>query len=204
MEVMTDILVGWVQMSQYPSCFVSKAGRGQDRRRADSKIVGHHEVRLRGLGRRTNAGAGFRQRSVFCRSISQYPIRRDRSRMALVAQLYGPAVRCKLNVNKWRGWSCASVSGPWMERMCFWPSWITARSPSHSGKALERPLGSLPTESVRPEARVIRKSGYRFSEKVMLKQKHGAGRRFEDKSSRSSETAHASALSSAWSNSSSI
>jgi hypothetical protein len=33
----------------------------------------------------------------------------------------------------------------------------------------------LPTESVRPEARVIRKSGYRFSEKVMLKQKHRAG-----------------------------
>src|ERR1700732_1682221 len=29
------------------------------------KIVGHHEVRLRGLGRRTNWGTGFRQRSFF-------------------------------------------------------------------------------------------------------------------------------------------
>src|SRR5882757_7468695 len=32
---------------------------------------------------------------------------------------------------------------------------------------------------------MIRKSGYRFSEKIMLKQKDRAGRRFEEKSSRS-------------------
>jgi hypothetical protein len=33
---------------------------------------------------------------------------------------------------------------------------------------------------------MIRKSGYRFSEKIMLKQKDRAGWRFEEKSSRSS------------------
>ena len=43
---------------------------------------------------------------------------------------------------KWRGWSCASVSGPCMERLCPWPSWISARTRSHSEKGPERPLGS--------------------------------------------------------------
>src|ERR1700745_1674775 len=40
------------------------------------------------------------------------------------------------------GWSCASVSGPCMERLCSWPSWISARTRSHSRKGPERPLGS--------------------------------------------------------------
>src|ERR1700722_5643250 len=40
------------------------------------------------------------------------------------------------------GWSCASVSGPCMERLCSWPSWISARTRSHSEKGPERPLGS--------------------------------------------------------------
>src|ERR1700730_18152348 len=60
----------------------------------------------------------------------------------LFTHLYGPAVRCKPDVNKWRGWSCASVSGPCMERLCSWPSWISARTRSHSRKGPERPLGS--------------------------------------------------------------
>jgi hypothetical protein len=62
--------------------------------------------------------------------------------LPLMTQLYGPAVRCKPNVNKWRGWSCASVSGPCMERLCSRPSWISARTRSHSRKGPERPLGS--------------------------------------------------------------
>src|SRR5258708_11702965 len=40
------------------------------------------------------------------------------------------------------GWSCASVSGPFMERLCSWPSWISARTRSHSAKGPERPVGS--------------------------------------------------------------
>ena len=34
--------------------------------------------------------------------------------MSLMAHLYGPAARCKPKVMIWRGWSCASVSGPMM------------------------------------------------------------------------------------------
>src|SRR4029453_16914068 len=45
-----------------------------------------------------------------------------------MTHLYGPAVRCKPDVNKWRGWSCASVSGPCMERLCSWPSVWTGRA----------------------------------------------------------------------------
>ncbi len=63
-----------------------------------------------------------------------------RPRCPFLTQLYGPAVRCKPDVNKWRGWSCASVSGPCMERLCSWPSWISARTRSHSEKGPERPL----------------------------------------------------------------
>src|ERR1700747_919652 len=73
-------------------------------------------------------------------AIAQHLTQQDLGLMQ--TQLYGPAVRCKLNVNKWRGWSCASVSGPWMERTCSWPSWISARTRSYSGKGPERPLGS--------------------------------------------------------------
>jgi|SRR5450631_1612387 len=58
-----------------------------------------------------------------------------------LTHLYGPAVRCKPKVNG-GGWSCASVSGPCMERLCSWPSWISARTRSHSRKGPERPLGS--------------------------------------------------------------
>jgi len=43
---------------------------------------------------------------------------------------------------------------------------------------------------------MIRKSGYRFSEKIMLKQKDRAGWRFEEKSSRSSR--RSGQLSRAW------
>jgi hypothetical protein len=34
-----------------------------------------------------------------------------------VAQLYGPAVRCKLNLQSGGDWSCASVSGPYAEQI---------------------------------------------------------------------------------------
>src|SRR5580692_8912563 len=40
------------------------------------------------------------------------------------------------------GWSCSSVSGPCVERLCSWPSWISARTRSHSRKGPERPFGS--------------------------------------------------------------
>src|SRR6476620_135108 len=60
----------------------------------------------------------------------------------VLTHLYGPAVRCKPDVNKWRGWSCASVSGPCLERLCSWPLWIFARTRSHSRKGPERSLGS--------------------------------------------------------------
>ena len=59
-----------------------------------------------------------------------------------LTQPYGPVVRCNLNLKNGGGWSCASVSGPCMERLCSWPSWISARTRSHSRKGPERPLGS--------------------------------------------------------------
>ena len=37
--------------------------------------------------------------------------------MWLLTHLYGPAVRCKLNLQNGSGWSCASVSGPWAEQI---------------------------------------------------------------------------------------
>src|SRR5487761_2110816 len=62
MEVMTDVLVGWVAITRNPSCSVSKAvaraGLATDRL---TKIVGHHALRWRGLARRTNGGTGVRQ-----------------------------------------------------------------------------------------------------------------------------------------------
>src|SRR5260370_30942331 len=52
-----------------------------------------------------------------------------------------PCVASRMLING-GGWSCASVSGPCMERLCSWPSWISARTRSHSRKGPERPLGS--------------------------------------------------------------
>jgi hypothetical protein len=53
-------------MSRYPSCFVSKAvARARSATGRLTKIVGHHELRLRGLARRTNGGTGVRQGSDF-------------------------------------------------------------------------------------------------------------------------------------------
>src|SRR5450755_3853216 len=44
MEVMKDVLVGWVQMSRYPSCFVSKAvARAGSATGGLTKIARHHE-----------------------------------------------------------------------------------------------------------------------------------------------------------------
>jgi len=34
----------------------------------------------------------------------------------LLTQLYGPAVRCKLNLQSGSNWSCASVYGPCVEQ----------------------------------------------------------------------------------------
>src|ERR1700752_5216719 len=34
-----------------------------------------------------------------------------------MTHLYGPAAVCKLNLQNGIGWSCASVSGPWVERI---------------------------------------------------------------------------------------
>src|SRR6476660_2875985 len=66
MEVMTDVLVGWVQMSRHPSCFVSKAvARARSATGRLTKIVGHHKLRLRGLpggrtgGRESDRGLIF-------------------------------------------------------------------------------------------------------------------------------------------------
>jgi aryl-alcohol dehydrogenase-like predicted oxidoreductase len=59
-----------------------------------------------------------------------------------MAHLYGPAARCKPKVMIWRGWSRASVSGPLMERLSSWPSWISARVRSHS-RLSERGLNIL-------------------------------------------------------------
>jgi len=39
--------------------------------------------------------------------------------------------------------SCASVSGPWTERLCSWPSWISARARSHSRLGPEGHKGHL-------------------------------------------------------------
>jgi len=34
-----------------------------------------------------------------------------------MTRLYGPAVRCKLNLRSGSDWSCASVSGPCVEQI---------------------------------------------------------------------------------------
>src|SRR5579862_497523 len=49
-----------------------------------------------------------------------------------------PCVASRISTNG--GWSCASVSGPCIERLCSWPSWISARTRSYFRKGLERPL----------------------------------------------------------------
>ena len=50
MEVMTDVLVGWVEISRNPSCMVSKAvARAGLATGGLTKIVSHHELRWRGL-----------------------------------------------------------------------------------------------------------------------------------------------------------
>src|SRR6516225_1532774 len=59
---------------------------------------------------------------------------------SLLARLYGPAVCCKPDVGDGGDWSCASVSGPSLERSCSWPLWISARIRSHSRIGPERPL----------------------------------------------------------------
>src|SRR5271156_4985701 len=65
-----------------------------------------------------------------------------------MAHLYGPAARCKPKVMIWRGWSCASVSGPLMERLSSWPSWISARVRSHSRLGPEGQMGHLITNAL--------------------------------------------------------
>ena len=67
---------------------------------------------------------------------------------ANMAHLYGPAARCKPKVMIWRGWSCASVSGPLMERLSSWPSWISARVRSHSRLGPEGQMGHLITNAL--------------------------------------------------------
>jgi hypothetical protein len=53
-------------MSRYPSCFVSKAvARARPATDRLTKIISHHELRLRGLARRTNGGTRVRQGSDF-------------------------------------------------------------------------------------------------------------------------------------------
>ena len=59
-----------------------------------------------------------------------------------MTHLYGPAVCCKSEVSDGGDWSCASVSGPWTERLCSWPLWIPARIRSHSLQGPGRPDGS--------------------------------------------------------------
>jgi hypothetical protein len=69
-------------------------------------------------------------------------------RLPLLALLYGPSARCKPKVMIWRGWSCASVSGPLMERLSSWPSWISARVRSHSRLGPQGHKGHLITNDV--------------------------------------------------------
>ena len=76
-----------------------------------------------------------------------------------VAHLYGPAVRCKLNLQNGNGWSCASVYGPCVEQI----------APGHHGyprafdliqrSALEGQLGhQITNATVRPFSMVNRLS----------------------------------------------
>ena len=74
--------------------------------------------------------------AVFLRKITQ------------VALLYGPAARCKPKVMIWRSWSCASVSGLFMEPLSSWPSWISARVRSHSRLGPEGQKGHLITNAL--------------------------------------------------------
>jgi len=75
MEVMTDVLVGWVEMKRCPSCLSRRRWRGARSAAGRlTKIVGHDETPSRGPSRRTNGEAGIRQESVFCRPISSCPI----------------------------------------------------------------------------------------------------------------------------------
>jgi hypothetical protein len=37
--------------------------------------------------------------------------------LLVLTPLYGPAVRCKLNLQSGSDWSCASVSGPCVEQI---------------------------------------------------------------------------------------
>jgi hypothetical protein len=67
---------------------------------------------------------------------------------AYMAHLYGPAARCKSKMMIWRSWSCASVSGPLMEPLNSWPSWISARVRSHSRLGPEGHMGHLITNAL--------------------------------------------------------
>src|ERR1700751_4491965 len=49
-----------------------------------------------------------------CRGVSRHL--ENRPRPPPLTHLYGPAVRCKLNLQN-SGWSCASVSGPCVEQI---------------------------------------------------------------------------------------
>ena len=75
--------------------------------------------------------------------------------------LYGPAARCKPKVMIWRGWSCASVSGPLTERLSSWPSWISARVRSHSRLGPEGQMGHLITNAL---ARPFSISSFRLAD----------------------------------------
>ena len=83
------------------------------------------------------------------------------SLIGLLAHLYGPAARCKPKVMIWRGWSCASVSGPLMERLSSWPSWISARVRSHSRLGPEGQMGHLITNAL---ARPFSISSFRLAD----------------------------------------
>src|ERR1700745_461377 len=59
-----------------------------------------------------------------------------------VARLYGPAVRCKLNLQSGGDWACASLSGPYAEQI----------APGHHGypRASDLTLGQSPRGPVGP------------------------------------------------------
>src|SRR5262249_20226351 len=63
------------------------------------------------------------------------------SRSRLMTQLYGPAVRCKLNLQSGSDWSCASVSGPCVEQIAPGHHGYP-RVRSHSEIGPRRPVGS--------------------------------------------------------------
>jgi hypothetical protein len=64
-----------------------------------------------------------------------------------MTQLYGPAVRCKLNLLSGSDWSCSSVSGPFVEQIAPGHHGFPRASDLILGKALEGQSGHQITDA---------------------------------------------------------